>query len=81
MSNSLVKLYSAHSGSEAVIIMSLLDSAGFRYVIDTKTLKDIRMFITSLDTTMGPIDFYIREEDFEEARKLIETMRNEQQGV
>lgn len=73
----IVKLHSAGSGPEAVVIMSILDGAGIRYMLDPNNpiiTRKLWGYVTSYDTTMGPIEFYVHRDDYDKARELLDAM-------
>jgi len=73
----LIKIFSAESGPEAVVIMSILDGAGIRYTLDPNNpiiTRKLWGYTSSYDTTMGPIDFYVHRDDYKEAKELLDAM-------
>lgn len=73
----LVKLHSAYSGPEAVVIESILIGEGIRYMVDPYNPVQARKLggvISNYDTTMGPIEFYVHYDDYERAKELLDAM-------
>lgn len=75
MDHEIVKVHSAMSGPEAVVIMSILNDANIRY-----EWKNDACFapygLNCYDTSLGPIDFYIHRDDLPVARKLLKPLND-----
>jgi hypothetical protein len=76
----LVKVYEAGNPAIIPIVESLLDDAGIEFSTTSENLQDLfawGRFGGTFNFAIGPVMFYVRKEDEDEALALIATLADE----
>lgn len=74
----LVKVWETGNPALIALIESVLDDAGIDYSTSSENLQDLfglGRFGSNYNYLIGPVKFFVRAEDEDEALKLIEQMR------
>lgn len=75
----LVKIHESGNAALIPVIESLLDDGGIEYMAKSEGLQDLfgwGRFGTNLNFTIGPVEFYVRENDAEAAREILATLQD-----
>jgi hypothetical protein len=76
----LIKVYESGNAALIPLFESLLDSAEIEYMTKGEGIQDLfgwGRFGTNLNYVIGPVEFYVRAEDAEEATRIAESLGEE----
>ena len=73
----LVKVYETGNAALIPLFESLLDDAGIEYMAKGEAIQDLfgwGRFASNMNYVIGPVEFFVREDEVEEARAIAETL-------
>jgi len=74
----LVKVYETGNPAIIPIVESLLMDGGIEFMTKGEPIQDLfgwGRFGTALNFVIGPVEFYVREDDAEDARRIFEQFK------
>jgi hypothetical protein len=76
---SLVKVYETGNAAVIPVLESVFQDAGIEYLAKGEGIQDLfgwGRFGTNLNYVVGPVEFYVNEEDAGEALELVQTLES-----
>lgn len=76
----LVKIFESGNAAVIPLIESLLADAGIEFMTKGEPLQDLfgwGRFGTNFNLVIGPVQFFVREDDVAEASEIVSTLANE----
>lgn len=73
----LVKVFETGNAALIPLLESLFNDGGIEYMAKGEAIQDLfgwGRFGTNLNYVIGPVQFYVRDDDADDARQLIETL-------
>jgi hypothetical protein len=74
----LVKVYETGNPAVIPLLESLFNDAKIQYMAKGEAIQDLfgwGRFGTGLNYVIGPVQFYVREDEAEDARRILETLK------
>lgn len=76
---SLVKVYETGNAAVIPVLESVFQDAGIEYLAKGEPIQDLfgaGRFGSNVNYAIGPVEFYVSEEDEDEARALVKTLES-----